>query len=440
MTTATKYKTYPKYKPSGIDWLDDIPDEWEVKNVMYQYRLKNGYAFKTEDFVDDGVPIVKMSNLKDGRLDFESSSKIPESICLKDFEIQSGDLLIGLSGSIENFATAKESDLPCQLNQRVGKFLIIDGNSKKFLQYFLESKVYREQVFILSNGSTIMNVSTEQIEHLKMFVPPIEDQKSIADFLDRETAKIDEMVAKKEKMIDLLKEKRQALITHAVTKGLDPKAKLKSSGIDWLGDIPEGWEVKRLRFVIKTNPSKQETKVNSPEIEVSFIPMEAVSEEGEIDLSTTKMIEDVIDGYTYFRDGDVVIAKITPCFENGKGAIMHNLTNGVGFGTTEFHVLRSSNIDSKYLYLITRIYPFRAFGEVNMKGAAGQKRVPEDFIKDFSLGVPRIDEQKKIVAFLDRETAKIDGMMKKVEMQIEKLQEYRQALITSAVTGKIMVN
>jgi type I restriction enzyme S subunit len=177
-----------------------------------------------------------------------------------------------------------------------------------------------------------------------------------------------------------------------------------------------------------------------PELEVSFIPMEAVSEEGNVDLSITKPIEEVIDGYTYFRDYDVVIAKITPCYENGKGAIMNNLTNGVGFGTTEFHVLRSSDIDSKYLYLITRIYPFRAFGEVNMKGAAGQKRVPEDFIKDFSLGLPKIDEQKQIVAFLDRETAKIDEMVKKTELQIEKLQEYRQALITSAVTGKIMVN
>ena len=119
---------------------------------------------------------------------------------------------------------------------------------------------------------------------------------------------------------------------------------------------------------------------------------------------------------------------------------MQNLTNGVGFGTTEFHVLRSADIDSKYLYLITRIYPFRAFGEVNMKGAAGQKRVPEEFIKDFSLGLPKVLEQRAIADFLDRKTAKIDETMTKIEIQIEKLQEYRQALITSTVTGKIMVN
>jgi len=209
----------------------------------------------------------------------------------------------------------------------------------------------------------------------------------------------------------------------------------KSSGIEWLGSVPSAWHVARLRFLIKTNPSKSEIRGIPQDTVVSFVPMEAVGEYGGLRLEQSHALEDVANGYTYFRDGDVVVAKITPCFENGKGSIADGLENGIGFGTTELHVLRpSSFMDRNYLFYLTISHAFRQIGTSYMYGAGGQKRVPDDFIRDFRHPIPSIDEQRAIAAFLDRETARIDALIEKKRRQIELLQEKRSALISHAVT------
>jgi type I restriction enzyme S subunit len=159
-----------------------------------------------------------------------------------------------------------------------------------------------------------------------------------------------------------------------------------------------------------------------------------------MDVSQEKPIAEVYSGYTYFLDGDVVIAKITPCFENGKGSLVPALSNGIGFGTTEFHVVRAlDNLDSEYLFFLSISDPFRAIGASEMFGAGGQKRVPEDFIKDFKFGLPPIEEQIQIVLFLKEQLNKVDNMKAANFSAIEMLEEYRSVIITSAVTGKIDV-
>jgi len=163
--------------------------------------------------------------------------------------------------------------------------------------------------------------------------------------------------------------------------------------------------------------------------------MEAVGEYGGLRLEQSRALEDVVNVYTYFRDGDIVIAKITPCFENVKGSIADGLENGIGFGTTELHVLRPSPfIDQNYLFYLTISHAFRQVGAAYMYGAGGQKRVPDDFIRDFRHPIPTIDEQRAIAAFLDRETTRIDALIEKKRQQIELLQEKRSALISHAVT------
>lgn len=209
----------------------------------------------------------------------------------------------------------------------------------------------------------------------------------------------------------------------------------KPSGVEWLGKLPGHWEVKRLRFVAQINPTKSELNGLSEDTPVSFVPMDAVGEYGGLLLETEKTLDEVKNGYTYFVDGDVVLAKITPCFENGKGALAGGLLNGVGFGTTELHVLRPKPVlDRRFLFYFSIAYPFRKQGEFQMYGAGGQKRVPEEFIKDFRLGLPSVDEQRAIAAFLDRETARIDALIEKKQRFIELLQEKRAALISRAVT------
>lgn len=198
--------------------------------------------------------------------------------------------------------------------------------------------------------------------------------------------------------------------------------------------IPTRWRKRRLRFDAHLNPLKSKLDL-ADDTEVSFVPMDAVGELGGLALDDTRPIEEVYNGYTYFADGDVVVAKITPCFENGKGALAQGLTNGVAFGTTELHVVRPlSAIDARFLFYLTIAKDFRSFGEAEMLGAGGQKRVPEEFLKDWRAPLPPLVTQRQIARFLDEKTAQIDGLIEKKRALLDRLAEKRQALMTRAVT------
>ncbi|WP_447612975.1 restriction endonuclease subunit S [Comamonas sp. C24C] len=213
-------------------------------------------------------------------------------------------------------------------------------------------------------------------------------------------------------------------------------AEYKNSGLEWLEKIPVHWAVMRLRQVAKLSPSKQEISHVDRTTEVSFLPMEAIGDDGSLNLERMRPIGEVETGYTYFREGDVSLAKITPCFENGKGAIMSGLTGGAGFGTTELIVARPrmEQISSTYLHRLFTSWPFRRMGEAAMYGAGGQKRVPDNFVRNFAIGIPPLEEQAAITIFLDRETAKIAALIADQEKLIALLAEKRQATISHAVT------
>jgi type I restriction enzyme S subunit len=206
--------------------------------------------------------------------------------------------------------------------------------------------------------------------------------------------------------------------------------------VEWLGEVPEHWEGLRLRFAAMLNPSKQEARSYADDDLVSFLPMEAIGEDGSLNLEQVKEVGECLNGYTYFKEGDVCIAKITPCYENGKGAILRGLKGGIGFGTTELIVARPRTelITAQFLDYLFRSSTFRSLGEAAMYGAGGQKRVPDSFVRDFASFLPPVGEQSAIATFLDRETAKIDALIAEQQRLIELLQEKRQAVISHAVT------
>ena len=212
------------------------------------------------------------------------------------------------------------------------------------------------------------------------------------------------------------------------------RGEVRRKGVSREEILPLGWTRRRLRFDARINPVKSE--LNLPDdAEVSFVPMDAVGELGGLRLDQTRDLGDVYGGYTYFADGDVCIAKITPCFENGKGAMAEGLNNGVAFGTTELHVVRPSpTLDIRFLFYVTIAIDFRSYGEAEMLGAGGQKRVPESFLKNWMPPMPRIEVQKRIAAFLDDKTSRIDALVARKRVLLERLAEKRQALISRAVT------
>jgi type I restriction enzyme, S subunit len=201
--------------------------------------------------------------------------------------------------------------------------------------------------------------------------------------------------------------------------------------------LPAGarWPSRRLRFLTRRGLSEAHKQLVAQTSEVTFLGMEAIGEHGQLDLSAVRQREEVQTGYTMFFDGDVVIAKITPCFENGKGALIKGTLNGLGFGTTELHVLTPSpELDSRFLYYVTASTSFRRLGEATMTGAAGQKRVPENFVRDYVTLVPPLPQQRAISDYLDRQTARIDALVMAKERLLGFLAEKRQVLITRAIT------
>ena len=209
----------------------------------------------------------------------------------------------------------------------------------------------------------------------------------------------------------------------------------KDSGVEWLGEIPSAWNVCRVKNIAELNPSKSELKNQPDDYLVSFLPMETIGEQGELDCTRVKKLSDVIGGYTYLADGDAFVAKITPCFENGKGAVAKDLVNGVGFATTEVIPLRPfQKGDSQFIYYLLHCDPFMALAEGSMYGAGGQKRVADSFVAEYHLALPELSERSAIANFLDHETAKIDTLIEEQKTLIRLLQEKRQAVISHAVT------
>ena len=423
-----------------IPWLSECSNQWRFKPLKY-FCAVNRLALPETTELEYEFLYIDINSVNS-----EGYWTPSESIIFSDAPsrarriVQDGDVIVSTVRTYLkaiSFIEKVNGNLICS----TGFAVLAPGASvyPKFLFYWARSEWFVNEIVARSVGVSYPAINAIEIGNLPFPMISTEEQQIIADFLDRETRKIDELIARKQKLIELLQEQRTALITHTITKGLNPDAPMKGSGIEWLGEIPAHWEMKRLRFLSKINPSKTETRNLSPDLEVTFLPMENVGC-GDLNIEQTRELSSVSEGYTYFRDGDVLVAKITPCFENGKGAISEGLLNGIGFGTTELHIIRPTpDLDRRFLMYITISHAFRYIGESEMYGAAGQKRVSDKYIRDFTCPYPAPQEQQVIVDYLDQETFRIDSLVSRINQAIEKLQEYRSALITAAVTGKIDV-
>lgn len=324
------------------------------------------------------------------------------------------------------------SDLVCGYH-----LALLRPNSKMILGAFLlrclQARPVQVQLELAANGITRFGVPKSAIGATLVPVPPIGEQRAIVDYLDRETARLDKLVAETSGLLELLSEKRSALIASVITGKKSVGSQSKShDNIERSQD----WPTKRLRFLVKTITSDDRTPPSWVD-EIAFLAMDAIGTHGSLDLSVTRRIDDVRSGYTKLANGDVVVAKITPCFENGKGALIQGMAGGVGFGTTELHVLKPGpDLDGRYLYYVTVDPRFRKLGEEWMFGAAGQQRVPEDFVRDYRVAVPPLSQQRAIAEYLDRETTRLDSLVAETSGLLNLLSEKRSALIASVITGR----
>lgn len=314
--------------------------------------------------------------------------------------------------------------------------------NKDFFDWAIRSKTYVSFFRRASDGIRVgqWDLSMQRMKEIPFLVPPRDEQDQIVRFLDWKVSEINKLISISRKKAVEYRELRKAVIDQGVLHGFTNTGVIHSE-IHWLGDIPQGWKVMPLKRICKVNASivEQIRKADDNDM-VTFLPMENVSETGLPDCSIKRTVAEVKTGFSSFAKGDVVVAKITPCFENGKGACLDSLDTEIGFGTTEFINLRpSKNVLSKYLYMITVTRPFRKFGESVMTGSAGQKRVPASFIKNFSLGIPPVYEQEIILRKIEQQLTQIDKCIDIEQRKVEALHELKTKLISDVATGKIDV-
>ncbi len=252
-------KSYPKYKPTGIDWIGDIPSHWEVKKLKYITYMKarvGWHGLKADEFsLDENLPYcVTGTDLIKGKVNWSSCYRISEERYEEDpyIKLKENDLLVTKDGTIGKVAIVEGLNGKAILNS--GVFVMRPLENKydtRFMFWLIESTVFSEFVGLTSRGSTIIHLYQDNFLNWSITLPNLEEQTAIANYLDEKTTQIDTLIVNKQKLIELLKEERTAIINHAVTKGINPNAKLKPSGVDWLGDVPENWGLKKLKYVAK---------------------------------------------------------------------------------------------------------------------------------------------------------------------------------------------
>ena len=423
-------KRYPEYKESGVEWIGEIPGHWEIGRIEHIATLISQRSTPEIDAIKISPENVEP---KTGQvLDFYSPH---DSVGVK---FQAGDVLFNkLRVYLSKVVFAKYS------GYSLGEMLVVRPSLQdtgKYLFYLMLSPRFIEYCDSVSYGVKMPRTAVDDILKAKIPLASDQEQIQIVNFLDRKTGQIDELIRIKARRVELLQEQRTVLIHQTVTKGLDPNVELKPSGIEYIEEIPKHWEILEVKHVGSSNPSKNNPKTDPlNDKPVVFLPMERVHTDGTIDQELRVPYSQLKSGYTYFEENDILIAKVTPCFENGKIVLIRNLATPVGFGSTEFIVIRPNpqKVFPPFLYYTVYNAPLRSIGKHSMTGAVGLKRVPTRFVENFQIPIPTYQEQTQIANFLDRKTQQIDELVSIEQRSIELLKEYRQTLIYEVVTGKI---
>ncbi len=450
---------YKKYKDSGVEWLGEVPDHWRVGAIKYFVLPKNG-AIKTgpfgshltsTDMQSGTIKVYNQRNVIDSDFtngdNFISEKKFAE---LASFEVFPGDLLITTRGTIGKTAilpdNAERGILhPCLLRLQPDNSQIDTRFLKTLIQ---ESDVMKTQLSYLSNATTIEVIYSNKIASVIIAVPSTNEQYQILAFLDRETSKIDDLVGEQRRLIELLTEKRQAVISHAVTKGLNPHAPMKPSNNQWLGDVPAHWTVARLKHVKSDDKNafvdgpfgsnlKSEHFIDNGD---AFVIESNFATQGQLETAELKTIS--LEHFETVRrseakGGDIIIAKIGAQF--GKSSILPTVNKpAVVSGNSLKLTVNCEVSDVKFVnWHLTTLKQLGVIDDI-VNGTA-QPALSLGEMNNLPMLIPPLAEQQAIITELETQLKTLDDLMSEAQRGIDLLQERRTALISAAVTGKIDV-
>lgn len=413
-----RYKAYPEYQNTAIDWLGNVPSHWTVARLKNTLKIKNGRDYKDVEVLTDGYPVYGSGGI------FKRSS---------DYLYDGESVLFGRKGTV---------DKPLLVN---GKFWTVDTMFYSEIAPKMDARFIHNQAMLfpynlLSTNTALPSMTQEDLLDLGFVYPSFEEQQKIANFLDHETSKIDTLIDKQEKLIELLKEKRQAVISHAVTKGLNPDVPMKDSGVEWLGEVPEHWGVSQIKYKVKPGTSITYGIVQAgPHIE-DGIPYIKTSDMALSSLPTSgysKTSYQIDESYKRSKVfyGDVVVAiraSVGKCLPVPKELNGANLTQGTA------KISPGKDLRTNYLVNYFASSPLQTHLNSISKGATF-KEITLEMLRAVYVLLPPLKEQTFISDYLEHQTDVFDSLITSSAKQMDLLKERKTALILAAVTGKIDV-
>lgn len=402
-------------------------NRWEFEKLGNLANYLNGRAFKPEDWGTTGLPIIRIDQMNNPNTKHDYyNGQVDE-----DNLLQNGDLLFSWSATLKVMIWNRGKAV---LNQHI--FKVVPKNKIMKLYFYHLLNYNLDTLAGHSHGSTMKHIKKSDLVKFKVPLPPLPEQRRIATILST----LDETVEHTEVLIEKYRNIKAGLMADLLTRGIDEEGRIRSEDThrfkdSALGRVPEEWEVGTLSDIAQINPKSDISKFSDNSL-VTFLSMPDVGENGKIISRQIRKLSEVKTGFTRFTEDDILFAKITPCMENGKGALATELINKAGFGSTEFHVLRAKQSGSpEFIYHVTQSKKFRLKSEGNMTGSAGQQRVPADFFKKYQISLPPLPEQHRIAEIL---TA-ADQRIEKEEAYRNKLLQLKKGLMQDLLTGKVRV-
>ncbi|MBN1992413.1 MAG: restriction endonuclease subunit S [Anaerolineae bacterium] len=447
-------KPYPKYKPSGLDSIDTVPEHWEIRRL--KHIAATAFSNVDKHSRDEDIP-VRLCNYTDvyyndfitADLELMPSTASPSEV--RRFGLKQGDVIVTKDSeswddiAVPALVTEEFKDVVCGYHLALIRphETRVDG---RYLFRSFSSFGIDDQYKMAANGITRYGLGKYDLDNSLFLIPPLAEQQAIANFLDQETAVIDTLIAKKRQLIERLQEKRTTLISHAVTKGLDPTAPMKDSGVEWLGEIPEHWQLVKIKFIanprgdaIKTGPFGSQllsSEMMSGEIKVynqrNVIDRDLT--QGENYISKEKYAD--LRAFTVYP-GDILITTrgtIGRCVivpDDAELGILHPCLMRIQ--------PNPQKLFSRFLVLLIQDSFLIQSQLFEMSNSTTIEVIYSGTMREVKIPLPDISEQIAIVAYLDREITHLGTLIERVEQAIERLKEYRTALISAAVTGKIDV-
>ena len=406
-------------KDSGIEWIGEIPKEWETTKMKYIGKYINGYAFKPSDWTSKGKPIIRIQDLTGSN----DNPNYYEGEIDSKYSITKGDILVSWAATLDAYIWNKNDGL---LNQHIFKAIPNEIIEKSFFFWLI-----KEAMTNMNNdnkhGIVMQHVTLDVFNNFGIPLPPLEEQQKISAYLNDKCTKIDSIIEKQEKVIEKLKDYKLSVITEAVTKGLNPDVKMKDSGVEFLGEVPENWEVIKFGrcITIKSNLVPPENYYDYPQIAPDSIEKNSARL---LDYKTV-MESGVISWNHLFFKGQIIYSKIRPLLNKVIIAPFDGLCSA------DMYPIETKNNSKFIVYVILSNY-FSAQVGLLTENRVKMPKINQNELSGIIVAIPKLEEQQQIADYLDIKCSAIDKSIEQKQAIIEKLKEYKKSLIYEVVTGK----